>query len=324
MTRYLDRYPARYNPIELEDDAFTHFYNRAVSMFWIPEVVRMDRDKADFNELKDHEKRIYKRTLMRQVIMDGEQTRSPMTVLERYATKASVVDFLAAWTFQESIHQSAYKYILKSVFDDPAKELSDMQTYEDVLTSTDWLALSWQGMEPFDATLTSYFHERVAFSSAFLVNFSWAERVVPILEGTTRMNIMIARDEALHAEASAYLLRNMLEDNFAAKMDVKILQAAEECVETETAWIKAVMDGDTIFGINEEAMRTFVENRVDRALQEIGFDPITSSHNPYSWYDGKINANVSQTALQESENVHYSQRVVNDVDWQRMDEKCLT
>lgn len=114
-----------------------------------------------------------------------------------------------------------------------------------------------------------------------------------------------ARDENLHAEASAWLFRTYkqelikagrIDDEYLTKLEKDIYSAAETVYEHEKLIIKKIFEKGKIEGITETQLEHFCQSRINLCLRNMGYDNLYKvEYNPIAeWFYKGINGYLMQ------------------------------
>ena len=158
-------------------------------------------------------------------------------------------------------------------------------------------------------------------SFAFLKHFQSAgkNKLLNVVSGIN----FSARDEALHAEASAWLFRTLKQERLDAKLideayceelEAQLRQAANYVFEHECEIIKMVFSEGKIEGITETQLENFVKSRINMCLRNLGYtNEFEISYNPIaeSFYKG-INGYQQQDFFSSQGNQYQRDWNAND------------
>jgi ribonucleotide reductase beta subunit family protein with ferritin-like domain len=101
------------------------------------------------------------------------------------------------------------------------------------------------------------------------------------------------RDEALHADADSWLFNTLISEKGIDIKDLEpeILKMARKSYEVEEQIIDQIFAAGKIEGITDHQLKNFVKSRINKKLQDIGFDAVYEvSYNPISkWFYKLIN-----------------------------------
>ena len=281
-------------------------------------------DRKQFEDLPEHEKHIFISNLKYQTLLDSVQGRSPNTVLLPLVSLPELETWIETWSFFETIHSRSYTHILRNIFSNPSEVLDDITVNPEILKRAKEVAkyyddlhktsLAYQdcGMQMngikhklYLCLVAVYALEAIRFYVSFACSFAFAER--KLMEGNAKIIRLVARDEALHMNATAHII-NILE-----KDDPDFIQVKQDCyteafnllgevVIQEKDWIKYLFKDGSMLGLNETMLTQYLEYIVNVRIQAIGFPPISDvKSNPLTWINNWLSSDNVQVAPQETE-----------------------
>ncbi|QPB12372.1 ribonucleotide reductase of class Ia (aerobic), beta subunit [Providencia phage PSTCR6] len=115
---------ARYEVVKHR--VFEDLIEKQLSFFWRPEEVNLVTDRAQYDKLSEHEKRIFTNNLKYQTLLDSIQGRAPASILTNICSDVSLETWIQTWTFSETIHSRSYTHIMRNLYDDPSKEFDEI------------------------------------------------------------------------------------------------------------------------------------------------------------------------------------------------------
>ena len=132
-----------------------------------------------------------------------------------------------------------------------------------------------------------------------------------------------ARDEALHAEASAWLFRTLLKEKqqadlvsegYLENLEKDLREAANKVFEHECEIIKMVFSQGKIEGITETQLENFVKSRINLCLRNLGYsNEFKVDYNPISeWFYKGINGYQMQDFFSSQGNQYQRDWNTND------------
>lgn len=115
---------ARYETVKHR--VFEDLTEKQLSFFWRPEEVNLMTDKAQYDKLPEHEKRIFTNNLKYQTLLDSIQGRGPSEALLSICSDVSLETWIQTWSFSETIHSRSYTHIMRNLYEDPSKEFDEI------------------------------------------------------------------------------------------------------------------------------------------------------------------------------------------------------
>jgi ribonucleoside-diphosphate reductase beta chain len=322
---------ARYDQQKFK--VFESLIEKQLSFFWRPEEIDVSRDAIDFKKLPEHEQHIFISNLKYQTLLDSIQGRSPNLALLPIVSLPELETWIETWSFSETVHSRSYTHILRGIFDNPSEILDSIVTndeiqkraapiasyYDDLIecvqeyevskrcgeSSVKWLREIKKKLYLCVCSINAL--EAIRFYVSFACSFAFAER--DLMEGNAKIIKLIARDEALHLNATQHIL-NLWADG---KDDPDMQEIAMECFEAgkeiflqaaeqEKEWARYLFKDGSMIGLNEEILCQYVEYITNQRMVAIGYlPPFKIKDNPIPWINFWFNSDNVQVAPQETE-----------------------
>ena len=276
-------------PIEHHD--IWEWYKKSEASFWTAEEIDLHQDLSDWaNKLNDDERYFVKHILAFFAASDGIVNEN---LAENFVNEVQYSEAKFFYGFQimmENIHSETYSLLIDTyVKDEQEKDMlfNAIDRFPAIMEKAQW-ALKWIESPSFAERLIAFaVVEGIFFSGSFCSIFWLKER--GLMPGLTFSNELIARDEGMHTDF-ACLLYSMIKN----KVDRSIVyQIIDEAVEIEDEFITKSLPCKLI-GMNSELMREYIEFVADRLLQQLGYNKIYDTKNPFPFMemisiDGKVN-----------------------------------
>lgn len=308
----------------------SRFEKIARGYFWNPEEITLTKDKSDHKYASDALKFIFTQNLLRQVTLDSLQGRAPAQIFTPVVSVPELEALVSNWSFYETnIHSVSYSHIIQNIYNVPKDEFNKIhdtdlivqmaantqQSYNDlhILNCKKELGIPVSEEEHIDAIWmalnVSYALEAIRFLASFATSFGMVES--KIYMGNGAIISLIAQDELLHTEWTAYLIKQVVKDDprFAAakvRNEARVEAMYHSVIQEEKNWAGHLFSKGVVIGLNAPILCDFVDFTAKERLKDIGIKyvtPITS--NPIPWYNKHMNISKKQTALQEQENTNY-------------------
>ena len=100
---------------------FDRLTQQQLGYFWRPEEVSLQKDRADYANLRPEQKHIFTSNLKYQILLDSVQGRGPGMAFIPYCSLPELEACMEVWGFMEMIHSRSYTYIIKNVYSDPSE-----------------------------------------------------------------------------------------------------------------------------------------------------------------------------------------------------------
>jgi ribonucleoside-diphosphate reductase beta chain len=308
--------------------------------FWRPEEVSLQKDRADYAQLRPEQKHIFTSNLKYQIMLDSVQGRAPGMAFIPYCSLPELEACMEVWGFMEMIHSRSYTYIIKNVYPDPA-EVFDTILHDDMILSraesvteayNDFInhahtydsGNQWQHvLEGVDAAKGDLYElkrklyravmnvnilEGIRFYVSFACSFAFGE--LKLMEGSAKIISLIARDENQHLVLTQNIINKWRDGDdpdmlkIAAEEEEWVYQTFDKAVNEEKVWADYLFKDGSMIGLNSKLLIQYVEWVANRRMKAIGLKPvydIPAKNNPLPWTEHWISSKGLQVAPQETE-----------------------
>jgi len=328
----------RYDSYKYPD--FDKLTQTQLGYFWRPEEVSLQKDRADYQQLRPEQKHIFTSNLKYQILLDSVQGRGPGMAFIPYCSLPELEACMEVWGFMEMVHSRSYTYIIKNVYSDPAdvfdtilederileRATSVTAAYDEFLraaqeygNSNDW-KFAQENVEYakesryelkrklYRAIANVNILEGIRFYVSFACSFAFGE--LKLMEGSAKIISLIARDESQHLVLTQKILNKWAQGDdpdmlrIAEEEKENIVQMFRDCVEQEKRWAEYLFKDGSMIGLNTKLLSQYVEWIANRRLKSIGLNPIydvPAKNNPLPWTEHWLNSKSMQNAPQETE-----------------------
>ena len=319
---------------------FDKLTQQQLGYFWRPEEVSLQKDRADYAQLRPEQKHIYTANLKYQIMLDSVQGRGPGMAFIPHCSLPELESAMTIWETMEMIHSRSYTYIIKNIYSDPSevfdtilddKNILDRaksvtEAYDDFIQAAQDYSSGnqWQHQlegvpaaketlyelkrKLYRAVINVNILEGIRFYVSFACSFAFGE--LKLMEGSAKIISLIARDESQHLVLTQNIIKNWLNGD-----DPDILQIAKEqeawtveqfkkTVDEEKAWAQYLFKDGSIIGLNDKLLNSYVEYIANRRMRAIGLKPVFDtpmSNNPLPWTQHWLSSKGLQVAPQETE-----------------------
>jgi ribonucleoside-diphosphate reductase beta chain len=249
---------------------------------------------------------------------------------------------MTIWETMEMIHSRSYTYIIKNVYSDPTEVFDTILEDQNILqrartvtaaydeligSAQEWSNGSlWQlgdhtsanielkelKRKLYRAVVNVNILEGIRFYVSFACTFAFGE--LKLMEGSSKIISLIARDESQHLVLTQNILKNWTNGDDPTILE--IMKEEEEnvyamyrvAVEEEKAWADYLFRDGSMIGLNAKLLNSYVEYIANRRMKAIGLKPIfdtSMSNNPLPWTEHWLNSKGVQVAPQETEITSY-------------------
>ena len=319
---------------------FDKLTQQQLGYFWRPEEVSLQKDRADYQTLRPEQKHIFTSNLKYQIMLDSVQGRGPGMAFIPYCSLPELEACMTIWETMEMIHSRSYTYIIKNVYSDPSevfdtildddKILSRAKTvtaaYDELISaaqqygnSNDWKyaqedvtyaeeSLKELKRKLYRAVMNVNILEGIRFYVSFACTFAFGE--LKLMEGSSKIISLIARDESQHLVITQNILKNWSNGDDPTILEImkeeeeNVYKMFKTAVEEEKMWAEYLFKDGSMIGLNSKLLASYVEYVANRRMKAIGFKPIFDtpmSNNPLPWTEHWLNSKMMQNAPQETE-----------------------
>lgn len=278
--------PHKYVLFPIEYPKIYEMYEKAEASFWTVHEIDLFGDKKDWDALPENEKHILKNVFAFFAASDGPINENLVRNFYEEIEVAEARMFLGMQICIENIHSKTYSTLIDTYVenaDERMKLFKSMETMPNVTEKTRW-AIKYIKRD--DITFTErlaicLFIEGLFFSSAFAFIFLFKKRGT--FPGLVQANMLISRDEGMHAEFSALLFNICRDELKRDPVSVEWIHAmARDAVEVEKRFVKDTLP-DGVIGLKQHEMITYVEFCADRLLRMIGYPTLWNVQCPLDY-----------------------------------------
>jgi ribonucleotide reductase beta subunit family protein with ferritin-like domain len=274
---------SRFSLFPIEHDDLWSMYKQHVASFWTADEIDLSADLLDWNtKLNTKERHFISMVLAFFAGADGIVVEN---LAERFCQEITVPEARCFYGFQmamESIHQETYCLLIDTYITNPKdKEMlfSAHTRVPSVAKKAKWAQRYIGSTASFAERLVAFAAvEGIFFSGAFCSIFWLKKR--GLMPGLTFSNELISRDEGLHCSFACQLYSKL--QRKLSQEDIHNL--IREAVDVEKGFVCDALPVSLI-GMNSSLMSQYIEFVADRLLQDLGYQPLFGSKNPFDWMD---------------------------------------
>ena len=320
---------------------FDRLTQQQLGYFWRPEEVSLQKDRADYANLRPEQKHIFTSNLKYQILLDSVQGRGPGMAFIPYCSLPELEACMEVWGFMEMIHRRSYTYIIKNVYSDPSEVFDTILDNERIIEratsvteaynafinaahqydTSNWWKPDWQSSsynaqyekkelkrKLYRAIANVNILEGIRFYVSFACSFAFGE--LKLMEGSAKIISLIARDENQHLVLTQNILNNWRKGDDPDMLDIikeeedNLYEMFRKCVDEEKAWAEYLFKDGSMIGLNDKLLHQYVEWIANRRMKSIGLTPvydIPARNNPLPWTQHWISSKGLQVAPQETE-----------------------
>jgi ribonucleoside-diphosphate reductase subunit M2 len=260
-------------------------YKKQQACFWKAEEIDFVDDYDDFLTLNKDEQHFIEMILAFFAASDGIVN---FNLSERFLREVKISEAQTAYSFQmmmENIHSETYSLMLDNIVRDPKRRnflFRAIETVPAVKKMADW-AFKWINSSK------SFAHRVVAFAVVEGVFFSgmfaaifWLKKYKNIgkefMNGLTKSNKFISRDERLHCEFACEIYKLLKYKLPAQEINEIIIEAVKISQNFMTDALPV-----RLIGMNCEQMKDYIAYIGDRLLGMLGYKKIFKKKNPFGF-----------------------------------------
>jgi len=319
---------------------FDKLTQQQLGYFWRPEEVSLQKDRADYQSLRDEQKHIFTSNLKYQILLDSVQGRGPGMAFIPYCSLPELEAAMTAWEFMELIHSRSYTYIIKNVYPDPTEVFDTILDDQKILSRAESVTKSYNefinaaqnfGSGPmwehyldgvpnaqnelyelkrklYRAVANVNILEGIRFYVSFACSFAFGE--LKLMEGSAKIISLIARDENQHLVLTQNIMNKWKDGDdpdmlqIAKEEEENVIDMFRKAVEEEKEWAQYLFKDGSMIGLNDKLLIQYVEWIANRRMKAIGLKPIfdiPAKNNPLPWTEHWISSKGLQVAPQETE-----------------------
>jgi len=167
--------------------------------------------------------------------------------------------------------------------------------------------------------------EGIRFFATFVTNWSFSEQPVKLMQGSSNIFKLIARDEMVHLDVFQRILKMLRSDDsegfvgVAKDLEDDTYEMFQTAYDEEMEWIEYLFSkGSPLIGMNEHILKDYMNYIFAVRMTNIGLDPkkigLENGTNPVPWVDNYLDSSNVKSAPQEIESVNYIAAIDNSKD----------
>jgi len=314
-------------------------------LFWVPEEIKLNKDKMDFNTATKAELWILTKQLSKLEFLDSYQGRNPLLTFGQLTTSPELEGILLEQTYFESrLHARSYSYMIENIYPNPDEVFEDIWSNEVLLKHAKTVVKEgnnlyelviehiYKTQKSIEITEDEIYNLKKSILLAFVsmnilegirfyLGFAsvWAlTEFSNKFPGSSKILQFIQRDERKHLGFTQYMINQLKKlDGWKSiweEIQPTVYEMYFTASEEEFEWADYLYSNGSILGMNGEVGKQYVKYITNQRTKAIGIKKLYPEikENPISWLKKYINLSTSETALQESEAVDYISDPIND------------
>lgn len=325
--------------IQTPKDTFTvdypeavDFMNKQQSIFWPHFEVKVAKDKQDIlvnmTESESHGTIETLRLFSKYENIIGDEFWLNF-VMKKFPRAADIQPMAAMFGAMElAVHLNFYKTLNEELGIATDEFYDSYKEDEELKQRIDYLETVLHEQDDLRALGSFTFGEGAVLytSFAFLKHFQ-SQGKNKLLNVVSGINFS-ARDEALHADAAAWLFRTLkkekyesgeIDDKYLTNLEQDIYKAANTVLEHERIVIKKIFKKGKIENITEVQLEHFAKSRINKCLREMGYKNLWEvDYNPIAdWFYKGITGYQMQDFFSSQGNQYQRNWDINGFKWNK-------
>ena len=262
-----------------------NYYKKAVAVFWTAEELDLSKDKKNFDKHFTNDEKYFIKMIL--CFFSSADALINNNLMERFLhdiDNPEIRCFYAFQMFMECIHQETYSLLIDTLIDSKEKaECFDaVSNIKTIKQKADWCEKYTKSDESFAKRLVAFaIVEGVFFSGAFCAIYWIKSKKNGMLQGITKSNEFIARDEGLHTEFAVYLYTQLKDEKLTK---TEIYDIFTDAVNIEKEFINEALPC-SLMGMNSNTMSQYIEFVADRLIIQLGYPKLFNSSNPFDFME---------------------------------------
>lgn len=290
-----------------------------LSFFWRPEEVSLEKERADFEKLTDHQKFIFTKNLGYQILLDSVQSRGISHLLED-CSNPELEAFAKTWEFFETLHSYSYTYIIKNVYPNPSEVFDNILTdpeiikrttsvtkyYDDLINSVPEDNLKDRKKKLYLTLVSINILEGIRFYVSFACSYCFAQNKT--MEGNAKIISLINRDENLHLAFTQNILKYLKNEDSEGFIDIVdecqpiVEKMFKDAAEEEMEWARYLFKDGSMLGLNDEILIQYMKHLCNKRSKAVGIGNVfEETPNPILWIKNWTESKHVQVAPQETQ-----------------------
>lgn len=290
-----------------------------LSFFWRPEEVSLEKERADFEKLTDHQKFIFTKNLGYQILLDSVQSRGISHLLED-CSNPELEAFAKTWEFFETLHSYSYTYIIKNVYPNPSEVFDNILTdpeiikrttsvtkyYDDLINSVPEDNLKDRKKKLYLTLVSINILEGIRFYVSFACSYCFAQNKT--MEGNAKIISLINRDENLHLAFTQNILKYLKNEDSEGFTEIVtecqpiVEKMFKDAAEEEMEWARYLFKDGSMLGLNDEILIQYMKHLCNKRSKAVGIGNVfEETPNPILWIKNWTESKHVQVAPQETQ-----------------------
>lgn len=294
---------------------FIDLWRKQKEFFWMPEDVKLGKDRSDYELLTERERFIFNSNLRWQTMTDSMLSRS-IHKMSEYVSNPALEICMSVWADMETVHSFSYTWVLQNITKEPNKFFNSILEDKEIVKRANDVKNNYDKLlgEPkdiktaiFDSLISTQITEGLSFYTSFACSYFFGYNGK--MEGNAKIIKYISRDENCHVAITQNILkilRERPEEGFQKVVkdnEQKIYDMYGQAVQNEKDWAEYLFSQGDLLGLNAKILGQYIEWLANGRLVSLGYKKIYDQPtNPIKgWLNAYGDSKQTQIAPQESE-----------------------
>jgi len=322
---------------------------------WSKNEIDLSKEKTQYDQLDEASRHIYEAGLKFAITLDSCAGRGPLQLFVENGISHNPEweCYVNNHQTNEVLHSESYTEMVRALYNDVDEFIEDIINDEQIQKrATSILGAFDEVTEVFDQWHTNRVMERngkptpfvvteddlkkaiyksaivlnlfegVRFFCTFATNWSFSEQPNKLMQGSSNIFKLIARDEMIHLDVFQKVIKMLNSDpsegfvDIAKELEDEVYDMYQTAYNEEMAWIDYLFSkGSSLIGMNATILKEYMDYIFAVRLTNIGMEPsrlgLELSINPIPWINNYLDSTEIKAAPQEMEAVNYVAAIDN-------------
>lgn len=277
----------RYSFLPLRYPELAEYYEILMKSSWTPGEIDYSNDRSDWDKLDENSRKPIEFILAFFAQFDGIVNENLIQNFKRETSKRKEAGFFYAWQeANEVVHNHTYSNLIEALIRDPKKKMEMMNSiryYPSIQKIAAW-SFEWMRSDrPLAERIIAFACiEGMIFQSAFAVIYWIKQRNV--LQGLTKANEWIARDEGVHTQfaITLYHVLTTKDKELERVPEGRVHEILGSAVSVSEEMIKTALSSDLV-GLNSDDLVLYIKCTADTLASALGYKKPYNVTNPLTW-----------------------------------------
>jgi len=283
-------------------------YKRMIELDWTPQEVNTNGEAKRYNDLSDHEQRMYNLAFA-QLSFDDAMQADAIQMLNKLISNKVVGAVIHRISYEEVNHSTSYSVLLQDTTGN-ADMVFDLYKTDTMLSEKNkWISGRYEYYaERQDALMLAFMAqivEGIVFLGGFVAIFSLGQKMV----SSAQMVAYISKDEInTHLPFFANTVKTILRENDCEHRKQEMIELMREAVEIESKWLSYI--SENVLGFTPELIAQYVQSCADERMVAMGLSKLYNEGKNHlnKMLDSYTNVNDKKSNFFEAKSSTYSKK----------------